>query len=212
MKDLVGKDEDVARYDGFVLVDKPDEIIYASEDTKPNHYGKESYMNRARWVWTRKSDEIVWSEGTIDYLNECAHKLYAMFGDYHNFIGTEGRDKLARFAVATAGLVCSMDITGNQLVIKQEHINFAFHYIRKMYDNELFRLREYVNGQREYEEADQVSTQICQNLYVQATAVIQFWRITKKSMPINYNSFRVWIRRAFQKCLTPCACKTRQND
>ena len=81
-----------------------------------------------------------------------------------------------------------------------------------MYDNELFRLREYVNGQREYEEADQVSTQICQNLYVQATAVIQFWRITKKSMPINYNSFRVWIRRAFQKCLTPCACKTRQND
>lgn len=43
-----------------------------------------------------------------------------------------------------------------------------------MYDNELFRLREYVNGQREYEEADQVSTQICQNLYVQATAVIQF--------------------------------------
>ncbi|MDA2681065.1 CHC2 zinc finger domain-containing protein [Bacillus cereus group sp. Bc011] len=174
VKDLVGKDEDVARYDGFVLVDKPDEIIYASEDTKPNHYGKESYMNRARWVWTRKSDEIVWSEGTIDYLNECAHKLYDTFGDYHNFIGTEGRDKLARFAVATAGLVCSMDITGNQLVIKQEHINFAFHYIRKMYDNELFRLREYVNGQREYEEADQVSTQICQNLYVQATAVIQF--------------------------------------
>ena len=92
MKDLVGKDEDVARYDGFVLVDKPDEIIYASEDTKPNHYGKESYMNRARWVWTRKSDEIVWSEGTIDYLNECAHKLYI----YHRYRRTGSLQLLRR--------------------------------------------------------------------------------------------------------------------
>ena len=63
-----------------------------------------NYRDRIRWVWTRKEDDISMSPQVQKYLWEVSTELNKKFNTHIRLFGTEAWQKLARIAVASAGL------------------------------------------------------------------------------------------------------------
>jgi hypothetical protein len=166
LRDLIGANEDIARYDYFLLVDKPKgkELVNPKTRTQPA-YDKQSYMNRIRWIWSRKPEQIVFEPHIEDYLISQADRLTEIFGDHLNIFGTEAWEKLARVSVATAATVCAFDETGEKLLINEEHINYAYEFLKSCYDNDLFRFKEYVDRENKYVTVDDLGIAHLQSVY-----------------------------------------------
>jgi hypothetical protein len=163
--DLVGAAEDIARYDFFVLMPKPTGYISPLDDVKLDSYDKESYMNRVRWIWSRKAEQILIDDNTKRYIVDVAEQLNSVYDSHINFFGAEAWKKLARLAIACAACVCSMDATGENLVVTADHVTWARKFLVSCYDNNFFKLREYVAVQRSYSECDPAAVHAMQGIY-----------------------------------------------
>jgi hypothetical protein len=171
--ELIGASEDIARYDFFTIVGKPEEYIYPSDNNPTEAYPKESYMNRVRWIWSRKPEQIVIDQETRNYIIESSKKLNKSYDSHIGFFGAEAWKKLSRVAIASAACTCSMDETGENLIVKKEHVTWAKDFLVRCYDNNLFKLKEYVQHQRQYTECPTTAIPVMQALYDQHTTLIQ---------------------------------------
>jgi hypothetical protein len=163
--DLVGASEDLARYDLFMLVDEPKHYTSPLDTIDLDPFPKESYMNRIRWVWSRKPNQIVFEDEVLETIIQAADYLNEQYNSHLKFFGSEAWKKLARVSVATAGMLCSMDETGENIMVNKEHIRWATRFMMDCYDNHIFKLREYVDAQRAYTECDDASIHALQGLY-----------------------------------------------
>ena len=148
--DLVGASEDIARYDFFVLVEEPKSYTSPLSSILIEPYDKESYLNRIRWVWSRKAEQVEISSEVAEYIVQCAGKLNSMYDCSIKLFGAEAWKKLARVAIAIAGLVVSTDETFERLVVTKEHVSEAAKFLVSMYDNQTFKLRGFVENERAY--------------------------------------------------------------
>jgi hypothetical protein len=168
--DLVGAAEDIARYDFFVLKDEG-KYIAPNTPIELDHYEAESYMNRIRWIWSRKPEQVALTEETRNYIIECADNLNKKFSCHIQFFGREAWKKLARTAIAVAACVCSTD-DGENLKVTEEHVSWAVNFLEKMYDNELFKLRRYVEQERSYSTCDTTDVNMLQGIYNRNAALV----------------------------------------
>ena len=171
--DLVGAAEDIARYDFFVLVPKPEGYISPLEMFPLEPFPKEAYMNRIRWVWSRTKDQVVLNREVLEHIVRISEDLNRMFDSHINIFGAETWKKLSRVSIAVAGLLCSMDETGEKLVVTKEHVDWAKDFLVKLYDNDLFKLREYVEDQRRLTECTETDVFNLQGLYNNHTVMLQ---------------------------------------
>lgn len=163
MKQLVGAAEDIARYDFIQLIGRS-EIIDPNTPVDIEPYPQESYMNRIRWIWSRKEDQIIIAPEVEDYIAECARELNQNYGCHIQIFGAEAWKKLTRVAIACAACVCSMDDTGENVIVTEEHVAWAYNFLVDCYDNELFKLADYVDRERKYELCDQTTINVVQGL------------------------------------------------
>lgn len=163
--DLVGASEDIARYDFFLLVDEPKEYTSPLDAFALEPYDKESYMNRIRWVWSRKPEEVNLSREIMEYIVTKANELNSQYNTHIKLFGAEAWKKLARLAIAVAGMVVSTDDEFCQLIVKKEHVDWAYAFFIRIYDNPIFNLQQYVEVQRRYNHCDDEAIQAVQNLY-----------------------------------------------
>ena len=171
--ELVGASEDIARYDFFLMVGEPDEYVNPFEARMYGEpYPESNYRNRIRWVWSRKPEQIVFDDNADMYLWDKAQELNKDFNTHIKIFGSEADKKLARIAVACAGCCVSTDETFENIVVTQEHVDWAVTFLRNLYDNDLFRLREYVQEQRKYTEVDDQIIELTQQLYNQHTTLL----------------------------------------
>lgn len=170
--DLVGAAEDIARYDFFILKDEGDMIAPNTEVTS-EAYPKEAYMNRIRWIWSRKPEQVALSKEVRDFIIECTEELNEKYGCHIQFLGREAWKKLCRVAIAVAACVCSYDETGENLNITEEHVVWAKNFLVACYDNEVFKLKNYVEEERRYSNCDTTDAQVLQNIYNQNPALIR---------------------------------------
>ena len=63
--------------------------------------------------------------------------------------------KIARIAVASAGMLVSTD-DYEKIIVTKEHIDWARDFLIRIYDNEVFKLRQFVHEQRKFTEVDEV--------------------------------------------------------
>lgn len=174
--ELVGAAEDITRYDLFLIIDNPelDEFVSPLDDFGLESYPEESYRNRVRWIWTRNEDQIEIDRPTAEYIIELSKKLMANYSSHIKFFGFETWKKLAKLSIACAACVCSMDETGEKLIVKQEHVTWAKDFIVNCYDNDLFKLKEYVQEERMYNAIDVGAVSALQGIYDQhKTLVLQ---------------------------------------
>lgn len=172
--ELVGAAEDIARYDVLaVFGDRGNSLTdpyWEPEAPLPT----EAYKTRIRWVWSRTAEQIVIDREVGAHLIAQANDLNKHYESHIKVFGTEGWKKLARLSIAVAAYLVSTDSTYENIVVLKEHVDFAKEFFVSLYDNEVFRLREYVERERMYSRIDAAGIQLLQDLYNMAPAMLQF--------------------------------------
>ena len=170
--ELIDSPEDIARYDFFTVVPEPEQ--YASFfDIEYDKLPVENYRDRIRWIWTRKDTDIVVSPEVQKYLWDVSTELNRKFNTHIRLFGTEAWMKLARIAVASAGMLVSTD-DYQKIIVTKEHIDWARDFLVRIYDNEVFKLRQFVHEQRKFTEVDAVLIKELQDLYYGNSTMFNF--------------------------------------
>ena len=171
--ELVGTAEDIARYDLIVILsDHGNSQInpfWKPEKALPT----EVYQTRVRWVWSRTPEQVNISDEVGLYIMERSNELNKEFDSHIKIFGTEAWKKLTRLAIAIAGYLVSTDDTYEQLIVTKEHVDYAESYLRRIYDNDTFRLREFVEHERAYTTIDADGIAALQDIYTKYPALIQ---------------------------------------
>lgn len=170
--ELVPTAEDIARYDLLcVLGDKGTKQIDPFW-TPADPYPEKAYQDRIRWVWSRTPDEIFISETVAKYIIDAANNLNKDFDCHIKIFGTEAWKKVARLAIAIAGYCVSTEDTYQYIIVKQEHVDYAVKTFLELYDNPVFRLREYVQEERKYSNIDENGMEVLKNMYAKVPQLL----------------------------------------
>lgn len=138
--ELVGKTEDVARFDYAVSVasnEVSSDIINRSFAAKiKTPYTQELCRQLVLWVWSRKPSQIHFDRAASKAVLQAAQELGRAYTSVIPLIQVENvRIKIAKVAAAIAGRLFSHDTTGEKLIVTQEHVLAAVTFINKLYTN-----------------------------------------------------------------------------
>lgn len=151
--DLFPADEDVARFDFIVLVPEPAEYISPLNDDgslPEEKHLPEELKQLIRWVWSRNREQVIFDTYVEKYIEHVAMELNKDFGSSIKIIGIEGVKKIARIATSVAACCYSCDSTGECVVVKKEHVDWVRAFLVDLYDNDIFRLKQYVQNERKF--------------------------------------------------------------
>jgi hypothetical protein len=144
LMELIKSAEDVARYDGFLLVEKvKNRVNPFNNKLIGNAIPKEYYEHKIQWVATRKPDDVVFSEGSDSYIWEKAEELNNVFESNFPLFGTTTALKLARFSVAMASLLVNTDETLTKVIVNRSIVDAVVEFFYQIYDTNVFKLKEY---------------------------------------------------------------------
>lgn len=169
--ELVGSAEDIARYDIMLVLGDKGTSISDPYWVPMEPYTLEEYRARIRWIWSRTAEQIFISENVGHYIFTKANELNTQYDTHIKIFGTEAWKKLARVAIAIAGYTVSTDDYTN-IIVTKEHVDYATEYMVRVYDNETFKLRQYVEHERKYATTDDHAVQLLQEIYTQAPGVV----------------------------------------
>lgn len=173
--ELVKSAEDVSRYDGFLLVQKPTERINPfSLKLKGDPIPKEAYNHKINWVYTRKPEHVIFADGSDSYIWEKADELNQLFESNFPLFTTTTPLKLARFSVAMASLLMSTDENYLKVIVTKDIVDEVVTYLKRIYDNEVFKLREYKEEYDSYTMLSKMEENEFQQLYNKHSTLFEF--------------------------------------
>lgn len=148
VKPLISAVEDIARFDFiYILGSTPD--ADADEDWElPEGFTERQLKNRICWVWSRRKEQIVLSDEVQKYIRTWSKSLNDKYRCSVKVFSTETRKKIARLAIAVAGYMVSTDLSFQRIIVKPEHVDIACKLLISIYDNQTFKLKEYVDEER----------------------------------------------------------------
>lgn len=175
LMELIKSAEDVARYDGFLLIPKVENRFnpFAYKLTG-EEIPKECYEEKANWVVTRSEDNVKFADGVESYIWEKSEELNKLFECNFPLFGTTTSKKLARFCVALASLVMSVDESYENIIVTKDIVDFMVEYLIKIYTSPVFKLREYALDYRSYSEYNDKDVKNLQDLYAHNSTFIDF--------------------------------------
>lgn len=164
------KSEDVRRLDLAMAIKNADvsnEEIHKRKRAKVDHvYDQGSCILLLDWIWSRKPEQIKFDSGCEDYIMERAIKLSSKYDPSIPLItGAVMRFKIARLAVAIAGRLFSCDGTGELLVVKKEHVDYACKLFDDLYDSDQMGYGAYSRMARQFREWDEKEFELCVNQF-----------------------------------------------
>lgn len=180
--ELVGTAEDIARYDLLlVLSDRGNSQVdpfWVPEEPM----AKEAYQARVRWVWSRTAEQVLISQEVGMYLLAKANELNQQYDTHIKIFGTEAWKKIARLSIATAAYLVSTDDSFENVIVQKEHIDYAVDFFKRIYDNPTFKLKEYVQHERQFSQIDSDGVEMLQDLYMKLpTLVLQLEQCAETS-------------------------------
>ena len=125
-----------------------------------------------RWVWSRTADQIILSDEVVGYIIQKSNELNEKYDCHIKIFGTECWKKLSRLSIAIAGYTVSTDDTFNNIVVTKEHVDYAYNMFIELYDNPVFRLKEYVENERKYNCIDDAGVRLLQELYIKVPQLL----------------------------------------
>lgn len=162
---LIGASEDIARYDFFLLVDEQVSFISPLDDFDLEPFSKDAYKHRIRWVWSRTADQVVLEKPIAQYIVNESQRLNELYDCHIKLFGPEAWKKISRVAIAVAGLLVSTDEDFEKILVRKAHVDFAVKFLVDCYDNDLFRLSEYVESERRYSAFNEIDLVSLQGIY-----------------------------------------------
>ena len=165
LTELVDTAEDIARYDIIVILSDRGASEIDPLWTPEEPFAQDVYRTRVRWIWSRSADQVHFSEETSKYIVEKANELNKIYGCHIKIFGTEAWKKIARLSIAVAGYVVSTDDTYENIVVRNEHVDWAVNFLKEIYDNPTFKLKEYAENERKFSEIDEDGVAALQAIY-----------------------------------------------
>lgn len=165
LTDLVETAEDIARYDLIVILPDRGNAQIDPFWTPEEPLDEQVYRDRIRWIWSRTAEQIIIDRDTELYIIETANKLNSVYEGHIKIFGTEAWKKISRLSIAIAGYVCSTDDSYENIIVQKEHVDYAANFLIKLYDNPTFKLKEYVNYEKQYSEIDDEGIAALQDIY-----------------------------------------------
>lgn len=142
--DLVGSDEDIARFDFIVILPPNNNYISPLTKEKLDAENNPAYRNLIYWAWTRKPEQIKFDSKVDEYIWQRSMEMNEKYDTKVKIFGSEAYKKIAKIAVSVAGCCFSHADNGESILVKKEHVDWACEFMVRCYDNNTFRLAEYV--------------------------------------------------------------------
>lgn len=164
-KDLIGTAEDIARYDMvFILGDDGSESdpLYDPPEAYPEHV----LRNLIRWTWSRKANQIKFVDNSDRLIRDKAKALNDEYPIHIKLFGTECWKKLARLSIAASAYTVSTDNTYENILVTPEHVEWAYNFMKKIYDNDTFKLRAVVAEHKAKSTINEQDTRKLQEMYI----------------------------------------------
>lgn len=165
LTDLVETAEDIARYDLIVILSERGNAQIDPLWEPDSPLDTQLYRDRIRWVWSRTADQINITKDVALYVINRSNEINKELEGHIKIFGTEAWKKITRLSVAIAGYLASSDESFENIVVTKDHVDFAIEYMLELYDNQTFKLKEYIHYEKQYTEIDEEGQQLLQNLY-----------------------------------------------
>ena len=138
VRELIGRNEDIARFDYAMTVasnEVPSKIINARHVTRVvSPYTSEACRNLVLWTWSRKEEQIEFSNECVESVLAAAKSLGERYSSAIPLVQTENiRIKVARVAAAIAARTFSTDSSGERLLILPTHVTTAVDFLNHCY-------------------------------------------------------------------------------
>lgn len=189
IKELIGKVEDIARFD-FAISVAANEVLLS--EINKTHFEKVKVVYTSElcnklilWTWSRKIDQIKF---TLEA--EKAILKYAMLlGDKYSpsvplVEGAEQRIKLARMSIAIAGRTFSTT-DGEVILITEDHVDFIYNYLERIYSKPSMGYDLFSNS---YKQSTNLSNEKC-TLLQNEFREFNTWKLLRELF-LEYHSFR----------------------
>lgn len=156
VKELFGKNEDIARLE-FAITCASEEVPLSminrmSVPTVPHIYTNDLCKLLILWIWSRKNSEIKFEEESVEKILKYADKMAAEYTSEIPLVeGANQRIKLARLAIAVAGRLFSTDTTGSEIIVKPEHVDYAYQFLESAYKKASLGYFEFSRQRKEQE-------------------------------------------------------------
>ena len=171
--ELVPTAEDIARYDLMVVLGDRGDTNINPLWTPEDPYPIEAYRTRIRWIWSRTPEQIIITDTTKTKIIEEANELNKEFNCHIKIFGTEAWKKITRLAIAIAGYCVSTNDTYEHIVVNTTHVTAAVKFFRQIYDNSVFKLREYVENEKRYSTTDEAAITLLQDIWNKTPGIVQ---------------------------------------
>lgn len=142
---LMGKAEDVRRLDLAMSVASgdvdPSLVNKSLKDIPevPHIYTSDACNVRALWAWSRKPDDVIFTDEATERILKKATEMGAKYSSTVPIVeAADQRIKIARLSVAAAACVFSSDETGQKVIVKPEHVDFVVDFMDEIYCSKSF--------------------------------------------------------------------------
>lgn len=139
IKEIVPAAEDIRRFDFAVAVASGEvsaDVINRSDvDTVEHKYVAHACANLVRWAWSRKEDNVIFEPDASIKILDMAKQMSKDFfaGEIPLVEPADQRHKIARLSAACAARVFSTDETGEQVIVKVQHVEFVTDFLYSCY-------------------------------------------------------------------------------
>lgn len=175
LMELINNPEDVGRYDGFILMPQiTTRVNPFTQVLKGEKIDKEYYEYKAKWVYTREAENVIFDEGVEAYIWDKAEELNNHFESNFPLFGTKSSIKLARFSVALASLIINTDESYENIIVTKEIVDFIMEYFYSIYDNNLFKLHSYKKDYDSYNVVSDEDILELQELYPKNSNILDY--------------------------------------
>jgi len=150
---LIGKPEDVARFDFVIILDKREVDAAGADERKqpevPHVYTSDLCHDLVLWAWSRTPDQVRLSSATVDACHDYGELMCKHYSSDCPLVNTmEQKLKIARLAVALACRLFSTDKTGELVIVTPEHVKFVYEFMCQQYNMPQFGYDLYARRMR----------------------------------------------------------------
>ena len=158
IKKLIGKSEDIARFE-FAVACASEDVAMSEINKKVELHGKVKHkytFDKCKklilWAWSRKPEHIEFQDEAIERILELATKMGKQYSSKIPLVeGANQRIKLARLAVSAACRTFSTDESGEKVIVKKGHVDFVHDFIDKQYKKSKMGYWDFSEQQNESE-------------------------------------------------------------
>lgn len=142
IKQLIGKPEDIARFDLATIVSKDDvslDTISEKEmETREHKYTTELCSKLIKWSWSRKIDDVIFTDTALVEIDVAAKELSDEYTSEIALVHpAEQRIKMVRMSASMAAMTFSTE-DGKNLIIRKAHVQYITYLLRLLYNSPMF--------------------------------------------------------------------------